>query len=294
MSEPMPKPRVAILGLGNMGAGMANRLLSTPFPLIVYNRNPERAAQFARAGTTVANSPREAAANADIVISMVAEDDASRFVWLGEEGALAGASKSAVLIECSTLTVGWVRELAAMAETQGCQFLDAPVTGSKTQAASGELLFLVGGSATALEKARAVLAVLGRDVVHLGPVGSGTYLKLINNFVCGVQTASFAEAASMIRAAGLDMEKAQAVLTNGAPGSPLVKTISARAAANDTTVNFSLRLMAKDLRYAMEDARRIGLSLHTAASALEAFQGAIAGGYGEKDLSAIVAALQPK
>jgi 3-hydroxyisobutyrate dehydrogenase len=294
MSEPMPKPRVAILGLGNMGAGMANRLLSTPFPLIVYNRNPERAAQFARAGTAVANSPREAAASADIVISMVADDDASRFVWLGEEGALSGASKSAVLIECSTLTVGWVRELAAMAEKQGCQFLDAPVTGSKTQAASGELLFLVGGSAAALEKARAVLAVLGRDVVHLGPVGSGAYLKLINNFVCGVQAASFAEAASMIRATGLDMEKAQAVLTNGAPGSPLVKTISARAAANDPTVNFSLRLMAKDLRYAIEDARRIGLSLHTAASALEVLQRAIAGGYGEKDLSAIIASLQPK
>jgi 3-hydroxyisobutyrate dehydrogenase len=294
MSEPMPKPRVAILGLGNMGAGMANRLLSTPFPLIVYNRNAERSAQFARAGTTVANSPREAAANADIIISMVADDDASRFVWLGEEGALAGASKSAVLIECSTLTVSWVRELAAMAEKQGCQFLDAPVTGSKTQAASGELLFLVGGPAAALEKARAVLAVLGRDVVHLGPVGSGAYLKLINNFVCGVQAASFAEAASMIRAAGLDMEKAQAVLTNGAPGSPLVKTISARAAANDPTVNFSLRLMAKDLRYAMEDARRIGISLHTAASALEDFQRAIAGGYGEKDLSAIIASLQPK
>jgi 3-hydroxyisobutyrate dehydrogenase len=290
----MSKSRVAILGLGNMGAGMANRLLSAQFPLTVFNRHPERAGTLIGAGANVAGSPREAASKAEIIISMVADDFASRSVWLGKEGAMSGASSGAVLIECSTLTVTWVRELAAAAEKQGCEFLDAPVTGSKSNAANGELLFLVGGPATVLEKVRPVLSVLGRDIVHLGPTGSGAYLKLINNFLCGVQGASFAEALSMMRAGGLDVKKAQAVLTNGAPGSPLVKAISARVAANDPTVNFSLRLMAKDLLYALEVAGQNGISLQTAAPALEMFQRAIANGFAEKDFSAIITSLQPK
>src|SRR5579863_148981 len=294
MSETMSKPRLALLGLGNMGAGMANRLLSAQFPLTVFNRHPERAGSLMSAGASVAGSPGEAASKADIIISMVADDVASRSVWLGKEGAMSGASSGAVLIECSTLTVSWVRELASAAEKQGCEFLDAPVTGSKSHAANGELLFLVGGPATAVEKVRPVLSVLGRDVVHLGPTGSGAYLKLINNFLCGVQAASFAEALSMMRAGGLDVEKAQAVLTNGAPGSPLVKAISARVASNDPTVNFSLRLMAKDLQYALEVAERNGISLQTAAPALEMFQRAIANGFAEKDFSAIINSLQPK
>ncbi|HLW98193.1 MAG TPA: NAD(P)-dependent oxidoreductase [Candidatus Acidoferrales bacterium] len=290
----MSKPRLALLGLGNMGAGMANRLLSAQFPLTVFNRHPERAGSLISAGASVAGSPREAASKADIIISMVADDVASRSVWLGKEGAMSGASSGAVLIECSTLTVSWVRELASAAEKQGCEFLDAPVTGSKSHAANGELLFLVGGPATAVEKVRPVLSVLGRDVVHLGPTGSGAYLKLINNFLCGVQAASFAEALSMMRAGGLNVERAQAVLTNGAPGSPLVKAISARVASNDPTVNFSLRLMAKDLQYALEVAERNGISLQTAAPALEMFQRAIANGFAEKDFSAIINSLQPK
>jgi 3-hydroxyisobutyrate dehydrogenase len=294
MSEAMSKPRLALLGLGNMGAGMASRLLSAQFPLTVFNRHPERAGALMSAGASVAGSPGEAASKADIIISMVADDVASRSVWLGKEGAMSGASSGAVLIECSTLSVTWVRELAAAAEKQGCEFLDAPVTGSKSHAANGELLFLVGGPATAVATVRPVFSVLGRDIVHLGPTGSGAYLKLINNFLCGVQAASFAEALSMMRAGGLDVERAQAVLTNGAPGSPLVKAISARVASNDPTVNFSLRLMAKDLQYALEVAERNGISLQTAAPALEMFQRAIANGFAEKDFSAIINSLQPK
>ena len=288
----MSKPRVAILGLGIMGSGMAGRLLSAGFPVTVYNRNREKAAPFSSAGAFVAASPREAASLSDIIISMLADDVASREVWLGENGALSGASPGSVLIESSTLTVGWIVELAAAADERGCEFLDAPVTGTKPHAASGELLFLVGGSASALDKARPVLSVLGRDVVHLGPNGSGALLKLINNFVSGVHAASFAEAASMVDASGLDREKALSVLTNGAPGSPMVKTISARAAAGDLTVNFVLRLMAKDLRYAVEEAARRGLKLHTAASALEVFNYAIARGHGEEDLSAVIKSLR--
>src|SRR5882724_9831071 len=132
----MSKPRVAILGLGIMGGGMARRLLSEGFPVTVYNRNPDRAVPFATAGAFVAGSPREAASRADVVVSMVADDVASRSIWLGENGALAGANRGSVLIESSTLTVGWIKELSAAAAHRGFEFLDAPVTGTKPHAAS--------------------------------------------------------------------------------------------------------------------------------------------------------------
>jgi len=129
-----------------MGSGMAGRLLSANFPLSIYNRSREKAKPLADAGAYLAGSPREAAARAEIVISMVADDVASRGVWLGESGALLDAAPSTVLIESSTLTVGWIKELAAAAAQRGCELLDAPVTGSKPHAESGQLLFLVGGS----------------------------------------------------------------------------------------------------------------------------------------------------
>jgi len=290
--ESMTKPRVAILGLGIMGGGMASRLLSNGYNVAVYNRNPEKAATLSSAGALVAASPREAASHADVVISMVADDVASRNVWLGEKGALAGAARGSVLIESSTLTVGWIKELARAAAQQGCEFLDAPVTGTKPHAASGELLFMVGGSDSALAAAQPVLSVLGREVNHLGPTGSGALMKLINNFMCGVQAASFAEAVTMINAGGLDQERAVSILTNGAPGSGIVKRAAARVAANDYTPDFLLRLMAKDLGYAIDQASQTGLDLQTASSALAVFKQAIAKGYGDEDFSAVVKAFR--
>ena len=288
----MAKPRVAILGLGIMGAGMAGRLLSGGFPLTVYNRNRAKALPFADSGATVANSPREAAARAEIVISMVADDTASREVWMGSNGALAGASAGAVLIECSTLTVNWVKELAAAATERSCELLDAPVTGTKPHAASGELMFLVGGSVAALAKAQPVFAVMGRETVHLGATGSGALMKLINNFLCGVQAASFAEASALINAGGLDHGKAVSILTAGAPGSGIVKRVAEREAANNFDPNFLLRLMAKDLGYAAEVGSQQGVSLQTATTALGIFKEAIAKGHGEEDFSAVVKAFQ--
>jgi 3-hydroxyisobutyrate dehydrogenase len=287
MSETMAQPRVAILGLGIMGTGMANRLLSANFPLTVYNRNREKSVPFADAGAVVAESPRQAAARSEIILSMVGDDAASRNTWLGENGALAGASPGSVLIESSTLRGDWIQELAAKAAERGCRFLDAPVTGTKPHAASGELVFLVGGSAEALDAARPVFSVLGRDVVHLGPVGTGSLMKLINNFVCGVQAASFAEALAMIDAGGLDRAKAVSILTGGAPGSGIVKRMADRIAASDFTPNFALRWMAKDIGYAIDDASKNGITLQTAAAALSVFKQAIAEGHGDEDFSAV-------
>lgn len=279
--------RIAFFGLGIMGSGMATRLLNAGFSLTVYNRNQEKARSLG-SGVRVAGNPREAAAKADLILCMVSDDTASRALWTGEGGALAGASRGALLVECSTLSPLWVRELAGLAHAAGCEFLDAPVTGSKSHAAGGELNFLVGGSPEALEKARPALAVMGRSITHVGPTGSGALLKLINNFLCGVQLASLAEAMALIDRAGLDSGRALEILTNGAPGSPLVKIIAARAAAGDVSPNFPLRLMAKDLKYAAEEAGRNRLPLETAVTASRILNRAVQAGRGNEDMWVVV------
>lgn len=283
----MLKPKVAILGLGIMGSGMARRLLSQGFPLNVYNRNREKCAPFISEGASAADTPREAAARSQVVISMVANDEASREIWLGENGALAGACTGSLLIESSTLSIDWIRELAARASERHCFFLDAPVTGTKPHAASGELLFLVGGSEQAVSAAQPVFSVLGRETFHLGPSGSGTLMKLVNNFICGVQAASIAEGLRLIDAGGLNRTKAMSILTGGAPGSGIVKRVAERVAANEFTPNFMLRWMAKDLSYALKEASAKKISLQTAAAALSIFQRAVAEGHGDEDFSAV-------
>jgi 3-hydroxyisobutyrate dehydrogenase len=288
----MSTPRIAFLGLGLMGGGMARRLLGAGFSVTVFNRTPARAEPLAAAGARVAGSPREAAAGAEVVFSMVADDAASRAMWLGPDGAIAGAARGAVLVECSTLTVAWVQELAQAAAAAGAECIDAPVTGSKNQAAAGELNFLTGGNAAALETIRPALNAMGRSVTHLGPTGSGALLKLINNFLAGVHIAATAEAVAWIERTELDRAQAIAFLSDSAVGSPVTKTVAARMCAPDFTPNFFLRLMAKDLGYASGEAAKAGQQLTSAAMARDVFQRAIAAGHGDKDMSAVVEPLR--
>jgi 3-hydroxyisobutyrate dehydrogenase len=288
------KTSVAILGLGIMGSGMARRLVSSGFPLSVYSRSREKAAPFAELGAYLADSPRQAAERADVVISMVSDDTASRAVWMGDAGALAGARNGSVLIECSTLTVSWIKELAEASSERNREFLDAPVTGTKPHAESGQLLFLVGGSAIAVEVARPVLSVLGRGIVHLGPTASGALMKLVNNFMAAVQTVSFGEALGLIKAGGLDVDKALSILTDGVPGSPMVKRVSTRVTSGDFTPHFFLRLMTKDVSYAIEEAKSRGVPMPTAEAALSVFRQAQANGYSEQDFTAVIQSLKPK
>ena len=177
-------------------------------------------------------------------------------------------------------------------KSKNCEFLDAPVTGSKLQAAAGELNFLVGGESATLEKARPVLEAMSRSIVSLGPVGSGALVKLINNFVCGVQVVALAEGIAMIERAGLDRDKAVEVLANGAPGSPLVKALSTRMTTPDYTPNFRLTLMAKDLACAINESKKLSLDLTTGQTALKSFQNSIAAGDGDKDIAAVVEPLR--
>jgi len=283
---------VAILGLGTMGAGMAGNLLKSGFSLTVYNRTAAKAGPLLAAGAKLAATPAEAVKGASVAISMLADDEASRAVWLGEDGALQAASQGTVLIESSTVSPAWIAELAGLAAQPGLELLDAPVTGSRMQAEGGQLTFLVGGSEKTLEAARPVLQAMSKEIMHLGPVGSGAKLKLINNFLCGVQIASLAEGLAWIERSGLDREKALAFLKAGAPGSPLLGAISARMVDHSYAVNFLLRLMAKDLLYAQTEAAHCKVDLTTAEAARSLFEAAIAKGFGEADMSSVIEPLR--
>ena len=285
---------VAILGLGTMGSGMAANLLKAGFPLSVYNRTRTKAQLLIDAGARSASTPAEAVKDASIIISMLADDAASREVWLGENGALAAAKKTAILIESSTVSPAWIAELAKQAEQRGLDLLDAPVTGSRAQAEAGQLSFLVGGKDTTLEAATPVLQAMSKEIVHLGPIGSGAKMKLINNFLCGVQVASFAEGLIWIERSGLDREKALSILKAGAPGSPLLGAISARMVSQNYTVNFLLKLMTKDLLYAQNEAELSNVDLKTAEVARSLFAAAIDQGFGDQDMSSVIEPLRKK
>jgi 3-hydroxyisobutyrate dehydrogenase len=285
---------VALLGLGTMGAGMAANLLKAGFSLSVYNRTAAKARALTDAGARLAATPAEAAKDASVIISMLSDDAASREVWLGIDGALETVKRGAILIESSTVSPAWITELAEAASLREIDLLDAPVTGSRTQAEGGQLSFLVGGGDAALEKARPVLKPMSKEIIHLGPLGSGAKMKLINNFLCGVQVASLAEGLTWIERSGLDREKALAVLKSGAPGSPLLGAISARMVSQNYAVNFLLTLMSKDLLYAQNEAARDNVDLKTAEVARSLFEVAIAQGLGNEDMSSVIEPLRKK
>jgi 3-hydroxyisobutyrate dehydrogenase len=284
--------KVAILGLGTMGSGMAANLLKAGFSLSAYNRTAVKAQPLIAAGALFASTPAEAAEGASVIISMLADDAASRDVWLGKDGALDVASKGTVLVESSTVSPGWIAELSSLADQRGLDLLDAPVTGSRTQAEAGQLSFLVGGKASALEAVTPVLKAMSKEITHLGPVGSGAKMKLINNFLCGVQVASLAEGLTWIERSGLDRDKALSILKAGAPGSPLLGALSARMVSQNYAVNFLLKLMTKDLVYAQNEAAKCDVDLKTAQAAENRFQIAIEQGFGNEDMAAVIEPLR--
>jgi len=281
--------KIAFLGLGIMGTGMALRLVKAGFDVTVYNRNPNRTAPLREAGAKVAATARDAASGADLLISMVSDDTAARAIWAD---ALDGAKPGFIAIESSTVSPNWIKEWSALVTARGGQPLDAPVTGSKAAAENGELTFLVGGDAAALDTARAAFNAMGKGVVHLGPTGAGATMKLINNFMCGVQLASLAEAVTMVDRAGLDRDRAVAILANGSPGSPFVRLVSGRMIANDDTIHFLLRLMAKDLTYGKAEGEALGVDMTTVTAALVQVRAGVAKGFGEGDISGLYRALK--
>ena len=280
--------RVALLGLGTMGAGMAANWLAKGFGLTVWNRTRARTQALADKGARVATTPREAAEGADCVFAMVADDAASRAVWLGDDGALAGAKTGAVVVESSTLTPDWVRELAGHARAKGCAFLDAPVGGSRQAAASGELRLFVGGDAATLDKARPALIAIGSKIDLLGPAGAGATWKLINNQLIAAQVAALGEALDVARKAGFRPVQISSLILNGAASSPIVKMkLPSMLNGDYDEPDFALSLMLKDARYAAALAQSLGAPADLVSSAVKAFARAEAKGLGAKDIAAV-------
>jgi 3-hydroxyisobutyrate dehydrogenase len=284
---------VALLGLGVMGTGMAHNLLKAGFPLTVYNRTREKANAFADKGARVADTPKDAVRDAQVIVSMVGDDIASQAMWLGENGALAGAQPGAVAIECSTLSLEWVRELSGLAANHQLPFLDSPVTGSKDAAEAGELRLLVGGDADVLERARPVLEAVSRRLDLFGPTGSGALVKLINNLMGGVQAAVLAEGLVLAERAGLDIEQVVSFLINGAIGSPIVKGKAARMVGHDyDDTQFALKWMHKDMTYALRAADEFGVPMPTLAVAREIYRMARNLGLEDADFAAVIEAVR--
>jgi 3-hydroxyisobutyrate dehydrogenase len=280
--------RIALLGVGTMGAGMATNWLKKGFPLTIWNRTPPRAAPFAAKGATIAATPREAAEGADIIVAMVADDDASRAAWLGASGALENAKPGAILIESSTLTPDWVRELAGKAQARGCRFLDAPVGGSRGAAAAGQLVFFVGGDRETLEATRPALEAVGQRVNHVGATGAGATWKLINNMLVATQAAGLAEALAFARKSGFAPDQISALIGASAAASPIVQAKLPRMIDGQfDETDFALYLMHKDTRYAVALAEKLGAPHDVIAAAEAAFARAEAKGLGAKDFAAV-------
>jgi 3-hydroxyisobutyrate dehydrogenase len=266
--------RIAFIGLGKMGLGMAGRLLAAGNQLDVYNRTAAKAAPLVGAGARLCASPGEACRNADVVISMVADDAASREVWLGPDGVLAATAATGVLaIECSTLSHEWVAELAAAVANRGLRYIDAPVTGLPDNAAAGDLTLLVGAEPADLEDARPILQSFSQRVIHFGAVGTGTAYKLIINMLGAVQIASAAESLALAERAGLDLQVVADAIATGQAASPQVIRNTRRMVEGDRNLNitFTPRLRLKDVDYALRLARKLDLGTPFGALAARAF-----------------------
>jgi 3-hydroxyisobutyrate dehydrogenase len=254
--------KIAFIGLGNMGLEMATRLLQAGHQMSLYNRTVSRAESLVRQGAQLHGTPRDACQGVDAVISMVADDTASRAIWLGPDGILAAEmEENGFAIECSTLSHDWVMQLAAESTARGLRYVDAPVTGLPDAAATGELTLLVGANADDLNAGRCILGALSKRIIHFGPIGAGTAYKLIINLVGAVQIASAAEGMAIAERAGLNKATvADAIATSQAASPQVVRNIRRMVAADhDRNIVFSSALRLKDVEYAVRFAREVGI-----------------------------------
>jgi len=244
--------RVAFIGLGRMGHGMAGRYLDAGFSVAVWNRSKAKAEDLIARGARWATSPEDAAIDADAVVTMVADDEAARAVWLGTDGAATTMKAGTLAIECSTVSYQHARDMARELNSRGLIYIDCPVTGLPDAAASGKLTLLVGADAADLEKARPFLEPIGSTIRHFGAVGSGTVYKLINNLMGAIQIAGIAEGLAIAEQAGLDMKLVLEAVETGVAASPQVIRHSKRMAArNFAGATFSTALRHKDAAYAV-------------------------------------------
>ena len=279
--------KVAFLGLGAMGSRMAKNILAANFELTVWNRSENAGRPLRESGAKWAKTPREAASDAEIVIAMVTDDEASETIWCDEHtGALAGMKAGSIAIECSTLTPAWIETLADRAAKRNVKLLDAPVSGSRPQSEARQLVFMVGGDAASYAAAEAVLAATGH-VNHVGPTGRGSVFKLAVNSLLGIQTAAWAEMMGFLQKNGVSIPEALQLLTTMPVCSPAAAGQVKMMAAHNFTPLFPNALLAKDFRYLHMSAQGMGCRTPISDAASSVYQAA-ADSMGEENFNSVV------
>lgn len=280
--------KVTVLGMGAMGSRMALSLLKAGHEVTVWNRNLAKTKSLVEAGAKVAKTPRTGVKEAEFVINMVRDDEASKQVWLDSEaGALSGLPQNTIAIESSTLTVPWIKELAEQFNKQGIAFVDAPVAGTLPQADAAQLIYFVGGEPKVFTKTQPILEAMGSTIHHTGAVGSGMTIKLAVNTLFGIQISALGELIGLMQGCGLDEAKAVEILTSTPVCSPAAKGAAAGILARNFAPLFPIDLVEKDLSYAVKTAQANGDNLPIATATQKTFSEAIQRGYGVDNITGI-------
>jgi len=280
--------KLGFLGLGKMGAPMALRLLETGFPLTVWNRTIEKTETLTESGASIAANAAEVSANAEIVLSMLGDDDAAREVFNGPDGLLSVPVRNKLFIEMGTLQPQTAKDLESLCQKCGAGFIDAPVSGTVGPAKEGRLMALVGGSEADLERARPVLDALTRRIVHVGPVGHGSLMKLVINLPLAVYWQSLAEASAMGHAGGLDLSVMLDVMKDsGASLAAFPKKIP-EILGQSAAVAFNIDTLHKDVKSILETGRELGVPMEMTNTMLSACESAQKAGLGSTDAVTLV------
>jgi 3-hydroxyisobutyrate dehydrogenase len=288
---PSPLPRIAFLGLGRMGHPMAARLLAAGAPLTVWNRRAERSDDLVAGGARRAKTPADAAYDADVVVTMLADPPALDRVLAAPDGVLKTLRRGALLIDCSTVGPAVARATAAQCAGRDARYVDAPVLGSVPAAEQGTLTVLVGGAPDDVERARTVLSHLGTTIVPTGDAGSASTLKLVMNLLVGGQTALMAEAFLLAERAGLSRTIVRDALAGSVLHSPFVGYKAPQLLDRQFTPLFTTALLLKDIDLALELARAHDLELPGVRAARDAYATSAAAGRRDDDFSAVIATL---
>lgn len=281
--------RVAFLGLGIMGSRMATNLFHDGFEMTVWNRTPEKADAWVEAnGGNVAATPAEAATNADFVVSMVVDGSQVEAVLLGPDGAAETASKDTLFIDMSTIGPVWARKIGGELLERGLRFIDAPVTGSAPRAAEATLTIMAGGDPDDFGRAMPLFETIGSVVEHVGGLGDGQAIKLINNTLAAANATALAEALVLARASELDLEALLKIVNAGSGASAMAELKSQAMIDHDFSPLFKTDHMLKDIRLCLEQARHAGLKFKAALHAEAMLDAASRAGHGEEDFASLI------
>jgi 3-hydroxyisobutyrate dehydrogenase len=292
-ADPSPeRGRVAFLGLGTMGAAMAANLARAGFTVTGWNRTPGRGAELADLGIETAATPADAVANVGIVVICVSDTPDVEAVLFGPDGVVAGARPGTLIIDCSTIAPSGSWDFAARLATHDLSMVDAPVSGGSEGAQNATLTIFVGGDATDVERARPVLAAMGRTITHVGPIGAGQAVKAVNQVILAGTYLGVAEGIVLAIKAGLDVTQVVGALGGGAAQSWVLANRSGRMLDNEYPLGFKVALHRKDLGIALDLAAQLGAVLPVSALAAQLETGLIAGGHADEDMSALARAIR--